>query len=791
MWNKWNKRNQQQRQHKKSCGGENHCFQIFSDIWHSRPLAVTVVFFALGIALGNLFLPGKMMLTGLVAGAFLCLFLAFFKKWHTFLLIVACLLGVFWFSMDYQPRLEAAKPAAGSRVAVTGRIVDMVSRSNSQYTFILEPEDSYHWQGNAMVYAMPGDYAYGDVVKVTGKIAKSAALTNPGGFDYEKYLLRQGTITKIYATYNGSVTPTGENRGNALMAFAMKLKDRIEANLATLPDQQKNYMVGILFGDKTGLDKSDKAILSQTGIMHVFAVSGLHIGFILLLGTGLARLLKLKRWLYALVATLPVLLYCMMAGFTPSVTRAFIMCIVGMLAFCLGEEKDGWTALAVAFGVCLIWQPQFLFDIGFQLSFLAIAGMFYLTPAMEKLFPKKGFWGKALATAMAAQLATIPITAYNFHVVTLLGILLSPLAVFAAGITVIAGLLSLPISLLGLDVPFLHFAGTLVQGMVNVAAWCNQVPLAWRRVATPGVLSMALYYVLCLFIPYLTKKKLPRTSLLTCLALALFFMTVSVHSTGNLKVTYLDVGQGTAIVIETPGNQQILIDGGGGSGQNLSSTGYNIILPYLAQEGVTDVETIINTHPHSDHMGGLLAVMKSMPVDLLLTGEGFQDIELQKELISASEEENIPWQTIGKGTTLYLEQNITMEVLAPDDPGAGEVNDDSLVMLLHYGDTDFLFTGDAGEEVLEGLPLDAPQDIEVVEMAHHGSKDSFSQHLYDAFLPQAVMISVGANNSYGHPAAVVIQYWRDREIPVYRTDEMGAVTFISDGQTLQVDTYLQ
>jgi len=761
------------------------------NLWRSRPLMITVLFFALGIALGNLFLPEKVMIGTLLVLACLFLFLGIFKKWYPLLLLVACLLGVLWFSVDYQPRLLADKPEPGSRVAVTGRIVEMVSRSDAQYTFVLEPEADYRWPGQAMVYAMPGEYAYGDIVKVEGRIAKDSSLTNPGGFDYEEYLLRQGIITRIYATYNGTVTATGENRGNALMAFSIMLRDRIEENLDTLPAQEKGYIMAILFGDKTGLAQSDKAILSQTGIMHVFAVSGLHVGFVLLLGMAIARLLKLKRWFYATVSLLPVILYCMMAGFTPSVTRAMVMCTVGMLAFALGEEKDGWTALAVAGGACLIWQPQFLFDIGFQLSFLAIAGIFYLTPAIEKLFPQKSQAGKALLAGMAAQLATIPVTAYHFHVVTLLGIILSPLAVFVAGLTVIAGLLSLPVSLLGLGVPFLHLIGTLVQGMMNVADWFSQVPLVWSRVAIPGTVSILCFYLLCLVLPHMAKKKLPQISVLAGLVLAVSLIMVSWHDTGNLKVTYLDVGQGTAIVIETPGDQQILIDGGGGSGQNLAAPGYYTILPYLAGEGIENVEAIINTHPHSDHMGGLLAVMGAMPVDLLLTGEGFDDIELEKELLAVAEKEKIPCQTLSQGMTLYIEPGITMDILAPPDPTIEEVNDASLVMLLHYGETDFLFTGDAGQTVLDDLPLTAPEEIEVVEMAHHGSKNSFSQHLYEKFSPEAVMISVGEDNPYGHPSSEVIDYWKNRHIPVYRTDQVGAVTFTSDGKRLTVDTYLQ
>ncbi len=761
------------------------------DVWLAYPLACLIFSFALGILIGGLFLPAKEIYIILFLAAFVLLAVALWRKHYVCLLFVACFVGCLWFGFGYY-NYDDFKLEPGTQVSIEGRILETTGQTAEKCSFILEPAASYHWPGNVMVYAKAGEYTYGQRVAITGIIAKDTGLRNPGGFDYNAYLRRQGIFTSVYTTYQGSVTIIEPASGNPLRLAAAALKTRVIRALDNITPEQKGFAVGILFGDKSGISGSDKTILSQTGIMHVFAVSGLHVGFVLALGMGLAKLLRLKKWLFAMVAFIPILLYAAMADFTPSVTRALVMATVGLLAYVLGREREKWTSLAVAAGVCLLWRPYFLFDVGFQLSFLAVAGIFYLSPCLEKVLPGKGALRNSFALTLAAQLAIMPIVAWNFHVVTLLGMLISPLLIFVAGVVVVGGLATLLLSYSFIGPYFVGLLGRFLQGGVQIATWMNAVPFAWRQVHVPHIGFIFCYYGLLLILPWLTYCKKPRWRVSLAILFLFALLVVPTHWRNDLRLTYLDVGQGTAIVVETPGGNSILIDGGG-SGGELTATGTYVILPYLASQGIQKVDYIFNTHPHGDHMGGLLPVLETLPVGCLFTGVGFDDIALQEELLNTAAAAHVPWDFLLPGDILYLEENLTLEVLsAPlsaDDIG-NDLNDASCIFRLRYGDIDFLLPGDAGQKPLSQIPIREPETIEVIEMAHHGSPNSFTPDLYRSYQPEAVIISVGENNSYGHPDPAILAYWQKRGIPVYRTDELGAITCTTDGNHLTVEGFL-
>ncbi len=259
-------------------------------------------------------------------------------------------------------------------------------------------------------------------------------------------------------------------------------------------------------------------------------------------------------------------------------------------------------------------------------------------------------------------------------------------------------------------------------------------------------------------------------------------------------VNYIDVGQGDSILIGYDGHYA-LVDGGG-STMNVTDKGQYVVMPYLKALGINRLDYCINTHPDADHIGGLFAVVDQLKVDNLAMHKDYGDNTLQKQLLALAENRNVNVDYLGSGDVIDLGGKVTVKVIAPDYDTAftsDNVNEGSLVLKVSYGDFDILLDGDLqGDEQTELLARDEDwSQIEVLHIPHHGSKNSFDENWYAAFSPQAVMISVGKDNSYGHPYSDIIAYWQNRGVKVFRTDIDGSVKITSDGKTGEFQTYAE
>ena len=260
----------------------------------------------------------------------------------------------------------------------------------------------------------------------------------------------------------------------------------------------------------------------------------------------------------------------------------------------------------------------------------------------------------------------------------------------------------------------------------------------------------------------------------------------------DFSVNFIDVGQGDSILVSFDGHHA-LIDGGG-SPYNVTDVGEYVVLPYLRSLGINHLDYCISTHPDADHIGGLLAVIDQMPVDTLVVFDNYGENQLYDKLLSLAEARGVNVDFAAKGDVFTLAEQVRLNILSPD---VGEVfdedssNDGSLVTLVSYEDFDVLLTGDLqGENQRELLNWDIDfSEIEVLQMPHHGSKNSYDEDWYNMFSPEAVAISVGKDNSYGHPDAKIIDYWQNRGVTVLRTDEDGALLIKTDGKEGIYRTY--
>lgn len=279
-----------------------------------------------------------------------------------------------------------------------------------------------------------------------------------------------------------------------------------------------------------------------------------------------------------------------------------------------------------------------------------------------------------------------------------------------------------------------------------------------------------------------------------CLIIAagLLLLPAWIRNDSDFELTMLDIGQGDCFLIRADGHS-ILIDGGG-QAADATEMAENIVLPYMRTLGIAELDIVFNTHPDNDHIGGLFAVIDEMPTQELCVYSGYTDSEKQQKLLRLAEERAVSVSSAAAGQMFALSDDFTVTVLSPQ---AGEhytedyYNEGSLVLHIKYRELDVLLTGDLnGAEMMTAIDGLNCADIDVLQMPHHGSSNNHNAEWYDNFAPQAVLVSVGRDNKYGHPGSDVIDYWQDRGIRIYRTDQDGACRIIYNDDTLSIHTVL-
>ncbi|MGN0135813.1 DNA internalization-related competence protein ComEC/Rec2 [Anaerotignum sp.] len=524
-------------------------------------------------------------------------------------------------------------------------------------------------------------------------------------------------------------------------------------------------------------------LYTEAGVVHVLCISGLHMSILALyLSIFIERILGRSRRISAAVTILAVLSFLLFIEPSPSSVRAAVMICIIMVGRIFFRLSDRMNNIAIAALLILSIQPLYLFHAGFQLSFITVIGICLGVGKMEKK-KKKGNgrldWLKeSLLVSLYASLFSYPIVAYYFYSVSLVGILANLIIVPLSGLLLGFGMLSGILGLFSLQAGV--FAAGSVYGILQIfhkiCSVLIQLPFAYTLVGRPSLLVILLYYSLLIwFMEFGNRKGGWKIGAVLCSGLffAVFGNTLFRKET---TVAFLDVGQGDAAVISTCDRKTYLIDGGGIYGKELGeNVGKNVVLPYLNSLGVSRLDGVFLSHPDSDHMTGLLEVLKEIPTKgLYLSDYPFsetEDIQLLKEMV---EKFHVPLYTVkaddasGAFRCLYPFAGVAFR--------DGDDNHGSMVLQYSYGGTELLFTGDISTED-ERFLLEQEADVsaDILKVAHHGSKYSSDADFLKAVSPQAAVISCGAGNLYGHPHEETLERLQVAKTEIYRTDTEGAI----------------
>jgi competence protein ComEC len=602
----------------------------------------------------------------------------------------------------------------------------------------------------------------GQHVDVEARLHPAGGFRNPGGFDYAAHLRREDILV------------VGSARAERLIAGApvdpswpRKVRATAQRAIAgALPPASAALLTGLLLGDRADLPADIDEAFRRAGVYHVLAVSGFNVALVAGAVWALLMLARAGRRGAALGAITGVLGFALVVGPEPSVLRAVVMALLVLSALLLEREPSVLNSLALAALLILATRPGDLLEPGFQLSFAATAGII-LTPL------PRGVLAGALGVSVAAQLAVLPVTLAHFNQFSLIGPLANLAIVPVAALATLLGLAGASIALATETVGALFLHGTwplllLLRWMATLAA---AVPGALVHLPAPpgsaivlyvlGLIGARLAWHLWTTAPGQARRVATGAGLLLGGALVIALWPLMRPADGRLRVTVLDVGQGDAIVVETPDGRALLVDAGPGGPLRLD-TGERVVAPFLWNRGILALAATLTTHDDQDHAGGMPAVRRRFTV---------------------AEE----WTSPGPGSVRWIGGVPMLRMASAAEPPTSRRNDQAVVLRIEHGLASFLLAADitaAAEREL--LATRHPLQALVLKVAHHGSRHASSAEFLAAVRPAFAVISVGPRNAYGHPAPETLARLRAVGARVYRTDQDGAVVFETDGRSLAV-----
>ena len=662
--------------------------------------------------------------------------------------------------------------------------------------------------GKAQVYIYDKleELRYGDRVRIIGWLSSPRPPSNPGEFNYKAFMQRKGVYAILSSTKGANLAVLGHQFGNPFFRLVYFLRRKAEGVIEeTLPGEEGKLLAALLLGRREALSKEMEERFVRSGVVHFFAVSGLHVGIVAGFFWLIFRALRVKRPIAAAVVILVAIFYGSLTGARPSAMRAVVWVSVLALGTALRRPADYLNSLAAASILILIYRPGELFSAGFQLSFLAVLAIFYLSPLVyaglsrlllrspapldltlrdKFLRAARLYIIRCLAVSLAVWAALAPLIARYFNLVTPLVPILNLLFFPLIWAILVFGLMGV-----GVNILLGRWAGTVtlfipkvsLVAMENMVEFAQRIPGLFFYIPAPPVIFL---FVVYLFLGLILFSKRIRSRPALAVIPLLIFINFSVYKKAlsprqkGLELAVLDVGRGNCVAIRYDQEKTIVFDAGSLSKGNI---GEYVLAPYLWKRGVRKIDLLILSHAHADHTNGVKGILARFPVGLVLANFRFAEVEGGEELLREFDRRGIPVRYVAAGDEIEGLAGAQIKVLSPPRLIVVEehfsINDYSLAVSLRYGNLQFILCGDLEEKALIYLGEHLPKARDFLLVPHHGGWTPYSRDFARKTSPKIAGISAKASPE-SQRAARLYQATGAR---VYSTSEEGAVILHTDG----------
>ena len=660
----------------------------------------------------------------------------------------------------------------------------------------------------------------GNIIKVRGKLRQFEEAANKGNFDSRKYYLSLGFYGKIEAGTIEVINSDYSGIRQGLYELRMEIIERLEKlcsdnnGIFSIINNKNGIIGAIILGDKTDLDSDIKELYSVSGIAHILAISGLHISFI---GMAIYRLLRRRfRFLFSAAVSIPVVLsFGIMSGFGISTIRAIIMFILKIIGEVLGRKYDAITAISLAGLVLLVQNPFVVCNSGFQMSFGAIIAIVLILPIVEEILNTDNKIIKVISANFTISLVMNPILAWNYYELPTFSFLLNIVVVPLMSVVIVSSIAGIFCSciMFGFGKVVIFPGCGILELYTFLCNIINKSSVASIVVGQPKVTIIIVYYAILLVVLFGLKnirtkytraekerniikketglvlerkakkeKRIKGKNVKLRLACIVGFLLLNclIYYIPNpgFYITFINVGQGDGILIHGDNGTKVMVDGGSTSEKQVAK---NCIVPYLKAEGIGTIDYSIITHTDKDHISGILEILENNNSNRIrIKNLVMPDINMKddtyNELIEKAKLKKINVLYIKKGDTLSLGKTKIKCIYPETTTTASDKNDYCTVLSVKNKTSKILLTGDISKKIEEKIKDDIEENYTVLKVAHHGSNYSSSEKFLKKVNPKYSIISVGKNNSYGHPGNETMERLRKQGGVIYRTDEKGGIT---------------
>jgi competence protein ComEC len=654
----------------------------------------------------------------------------------------------------YIPENDISNYAEGHIVTIEGRADSYLDkRDDRSYLYIkpgkiIDGDVVRYVRGRVRttIYNFSGDIPYGDNIVITGRLVLPRGRTNPGGFDYKGWLSSRSVSALLYVNKIDSVS---SGWGNPLIKFSYWLREKAVTCVDRFAGGSAGALLkGMLIGERESIPENIQEDFRKSGVIHIIAISGQNLSLVGFATFLILSVFGLSKRTSAIIVIPVIVLYSIMTGFDPPVVRAMIMGILVLLALILELRVSLLNIIGTAMLIFLLFNPKMLFDVGFQLSFAATLGIAVLYRPISGLMRSlPAFIKEMISATLSAQIGVIPLLIYYFYNISLVSLIANMIIIPLSSISMVIGftglILSFPVSFVGTI--FGEISGQISGIIIYLTHIFSSFHWSSISIPKPGVeLIVFIYASVILLVLFFTQSLRKVSALIFCGFIGIYGFGLALKpSSPDMRLTFLSVGDGRAVVLEEHEKCYVMDCGSKSGGDNA----YNTVKSYLNMRGIKNIDTLIISHPHSDHINGISKLLSNFLVNNLYSIPYPYPSNTYIEMLGSIKGDTRFWTTIGD-FTIFRDSNFSIRFFAPlclppvvnegNYPGNDAMNSSSIVNIIRFKGLSIYLPSDN-----EDLFNEIYDYYQIMEFPHHGSKNANIWQFVNVSLSKVVILSSG------------------------------------------------